>query len=227
MKKIIYAMLLIFLCGSAAPAASAQQAGISVEEARIVLHKLMNSYDGSIPHGLMQGAKAVIIVPSLLKGGFIVGASYGKGVALIRQADGKMGAPVFFNVGGASLGLQAGGQSSDLVLVVASSRGLRGLLQNQMTIGTDLSIAAGPVGRQGKMAVSGASRDADLYSYSSTVGLFAGISLDGTGLSYDQDGTSAYYGHKLGIAEAQLLEENKIPLSGRQLMRELDEYMAR
>lgn len=226
MKKILPTILLLLLLGaSGAFAADAQQANINIDEARIALQKLMDTPDVSIPHGLIKNAKAVIIVPSLLKGGFILGASAGNGVALIRRPDGKMGPPVFFNAGGASVGLQIGGQSSDLVLVVASERGLQGLLKNEMTIGSDLSVAAGPVGRSARAAVSGASTDADLYSYSSTVGLFAGISLDGTGLSYDRATTSAYYGRDLSLADVYKPGAVTVPASGQQLMKVVNQHV--
>lgn len=227
MKKIIIAFLLcICMAAGSVMAATKEEATINVDEARLALQKLMNSPDASVPQGLMRQARAVLIVPSLLKGGFIVGASYGNGVALIRQADGHMGPPLFFNVGGASLGLQIGGQSSDLVLVIASQRGLEGLLKNEMTLGSDLSVAAGPLGRTGRVAVSGASTDADIYSYSSTAGLFAGVSLDGTGISYDQQTTSTYYGHA-NVGIKRVYEQIEVPSSGRQLMDTLDKYMVK
>lgn len=227
MKTLLSALclLLLLLCGSNAFANDAIDAGMKVDEARLVMLKLINSPDSAIPLDIMSHATAIIIIPSMIKGGFIVGASYGSGVVLIRQESGRMGPPVFFNAGGASLGLQIGGQSTDLVLIVASNNGLGRLLKNEMTIGTDMSVSLGPVGRHAKVAVSGASTSADLYSYSSSAGLFAGVSLDGTGLSFDQETTSNYYGRSLSLTEASTSGAATIPQSGEELMQVINRYM--
>jgi lipid-binding SYLF domain-containing protein len=228
MKKLLLLLLLLSLLPSPLLADSRHEAGLTVDKARLALEGLMGQIDSSIPNSVLKSSYAVVIIPSMLKGGLIIGASYGVGIVSARQPDGKMGPPAFFIAGGGSLGLQIGGQSTDLVLLVASPAGLNGILRNQMTIGADASVAVGPVGRRGEVAASGVSAGSDIYSYSTSAGLFAGVSLDGTGLSYDQKTTDAYYGQSYTVHQVLLggLIQD-IPGSGRQLMETLNKYMSR
>ncbi|MDR1397233.1 MAG: lipid-binding SYLF domain-containing protein [Desulfarculales bacterium] len=228
MKKISFYLLVLALCSvSPAGAAGKREADLTVDKARVVLESMMNRIDASVPSQMLRTAYAVVIIPSMLKGGLIIGASYGSGIISARQEDGAMGPPAFFVAGGGSVGLQIGGQSIDLILIIASPTGLGGVLKNQMTIGADASVAAGPLGRRGEISASGISAGSDLYSYSSSAGLFAGVSLDGTGLGYDRETTAAYYGREYTVHQVLLGGLIKdIPPSGQYLVESLNKYMA-
>ena len=117
-----------------------------VQTASTVLSQIMSAPDRAIPDGIMSGAKCIAIVPSMLKASFIFGANYGKGVATCRTDHG-WSAPVFFRVTGGSFGFQAGGQASDLVLIIRTDDGMQHLLQSKFKLGADASASAGPVGR--------------------------------------------------------------------------------
>jgi len=132
------------------------------------------------------------VVPSLVKGAFLVGAQYGQGVVTCRTGHG-WSAPVFIRMAGGSFGFQIGGQSTDLILVAVNDRGFQDLLKNKFKIGGDASAAAGPVGRSGQAATDW-KMNAELLSYSRNKGLFAGIDLDGTSVSQNSEDTELYYG---------------------------------
>jgi lipid-binding SYLF domain-containing protein len=140
----------------------------------------------------MSGAKCIAIVPSNLKIGFIFGANYGKGVATCRTAQG-WSSPVFFRMTGGSFGFQAGGQASDLVLVVRTQDGMQHLLQSKFKLGADASAAAGPVGRDAQASTDLTLR-AQVLTYSRSRGLFLGVSLAGAVVRQDNGDTRAFYG---------------------------------
>jgi lipid-binding SYLF domain-containing protein len=158
-----------------------------------VLDELRRQRDDVIPERLLQRAYAVAVVPGVLKGAFIVGGRYGSGVVVVRDNRGRFSNPVFITLSGGSVGWQVGGQSTDVVLVFTSRRGVEGLAGGKVTLGAGASVAAGPVGRQGEAA---AGLDAEVFSYSRNRGLFAGVSLEGTALAIDRSANSRFYGRK-------------------------------
>jgi lipid-binding SYLF domain-containing protein len=162
-----------------------------IQTASTVLNAIMSAPDSAIPDKIMEGAKCVAIVPSMLKAGFIFGANYGKGVATCRTGKG-WSAPVFFRVTGGSWGLQAGGQASDLVLIVRTENGMRYLLGSKFKLGGDASAAAGPVGRDAQ-AMTDLTLRAQVLTYSRARGLFAGVSLSGGVIRQDGGDTTAFY----------------------------------
>lgn len=170
-----------------------QQLDARIHEARLVLGEIMASPDQSIPEELLAKCKAIAIYPNVLKGGFIFGARYGKGVVLAKDAGGKWGPVAFSTIGGGSWGFQIGAQATDLILVVMNERGLSGLLSSNFTIGADASAAAGPVGRYSQAATDLSLR-AGILSYSRSRGLFGGIALDGAVVTQDNNSNTAYYG---------------------------------
>lgn len=182
-----------FANGIPAHADSAPQLDARLAEAKLVLDEIMMSPDQSIPEELLAKAKAIAIYPNVLKGGFIFGARFGKGVVLARDAQGKWGPAAFSTIGGGSWGLQIGGQMTDLVFVVMNERGLNGLLSNNFTLGADASVAAGPVGRYSQAATDLSLR-AGILAYSRSRGLFAGVALDGAVVTQDNNSNTAYYG---------------------------------
>jgi SH3 domain-containing YSC84-like protein 1 len=160
-----------------------------------VLHSLMTTPDKGIPEEVMSSAKCIIVVPNLVKGGFIVGGEHGRGIASCRTDTG-WSAPAFISVGGGSLGLQIGLQGVDLVMVVMNDQGFQHLLSNKFQLSGDASAAAGPVGRHASAGTDW-KMNAEILTYSRAQGVFAGITLDGAVVQHDSDSTRAIYGRDL------------------------------
>jgi lipid-binding SYLF domain-containing protein len=166
-----------------------------IEAAHAVLHELMDTRDRGIPDDIAAKATCVAVIPGLKKGAFIVGAQYGQGVLSCRTRHG-WSAPVFIQITGASFGLQAGGQETDLVLVATNHDGFQHLLKDKLKLGGDVAIAAGPVGRNAQASTT-VLANAALLSYSRSRGVFAGVDLTGDVVNQNQDDTRAYYGKEL------------------------------
>jgi hypothetical protein len=141
---------------------------------------------------MLANAQGVAIIPSVIKGGFIIGARHGRGVLVVRDENGAWHLPVFITLTGGNIGLQAGLQSTDVVLVFKTRQSIQGILSNRLTLGADAAVAAGPVGRQAAAATD-ASLKAEIYSYSRSRGLFAGVAIDGSVLQVDRFADAAYY----------------------------------
>jgi len=160
--------------------------------ATLVLHELMLTPDKGIPLDIAAKAHCVAVVPGFKKGAFLVGAQYGQGVATCRTEHG-WSAPVFIQLVGGSFGLQAGGQSTDLVLVGTSHKAIQDLLKDKVKLGGDVGVAAGPVGRNSQAATTELA-NADFLTYSRSKGLFAGVDLTGDEVHQNTDDTRAFYG---------------------------------
>jgi lipid-binding SYLF domain-containing protein len=163
-----------------------------LDEAAKVLDEIMAVPDKGIPEGIMASAKCVAVVPSLIKGGFIVGGRYGKGVATCRNKSGWSG-PAPFTITGGSWGLQFGGEEVDLVMIVTNEKGVHDFLTNRFKLGTGASVAAGPVGRSTE-ASTDPKLQSEILSYSRSRGMFAGIDLNGAVIKQDSDGMKDLYG---------------------------------
>src|SRR6266446_6962683 len=163
-----------------------------VKAASTVLEEIESAPDQGIPEEVLGSAQCVAVVPTMLKGGFIVGARFGRGVASCRTAKG-WSAPAFFTVKGGSFGLQIGGQAVDLVMLIMNQDGMKNLLSSQFKLGADASVAAGPVGRHAAADTDWKLR-AQVLSYSRARGAFAGISLAGAVIKQDKDSTRELYG---------------------------------
>jgi SH3 domain-containing YSC84-like protein 1 len=190
---------------------------------QLVLEEIQNSPDHNIPAGLISEAKAIIVFPTMVKAGFFVGARYGKGFASARSKDNsEWGAPAFLYTAGGSIGLQFGAEAVDLILLVMTQRGLEGLISKKFTLGGDIALAAGPVGRHAE-ASSDVYMQGEIYSYSRSKGIFGGVSLKGTVISSDIDANKTYYGKPL-TAENILLsnQSGKVPESGKQFIKILN-----
>ena len=157
-----------------------------------VLTDLRNAEDNGIPDQIWSKAECIVVIPSLKKAGFIVGGEFGNGVMSCKQGN-KWGPPVFMELTKGSAGFQVGVQSTELVLVVMNQSGVEKLLKNQVTLGADASVAAGPVGRSASAATD-AQMTAEMLSYSRTKGLFAGIDLSGGTLKPDDSVNARAYG---------------------------------
>ena len=164
-----------------------------VDAARLVFQEISKSPDANIPKQLLDQAKCVAIFPGMIKGALGWGARMGRGVMSCRDASGHWGPPVFLRVAGGSWGLQVGVEKTDLLLFVMNEEGARALEQSEWTLGGKGSVAAGPVGRSGEAATD-IRLDAQIYSYSRSRGLFAGLSLEGARLSTDKEAMRRYYG---------------------------------
>jgi len=154
----------------------------------------------SIPHDLIQNCEGIVIVPDMLNAGFVVGAKRGKGIAMVKLGNGKWSDPVFVTLTGGSIGFQIGVQSVDLVLVFRHKGVLAKVKNGDFTIGGDASAAAGPVGRSTSANTDYAMR-AEVYSYSRSRGLFAGISINGSNLGIDRKANSNFYGSDMSSAD--------------------------
>ena len=163
-----------------------------IKAAGTVLDEIESAPDQGIPEEVLGSAECVAVVPSMLKGGFIVGARYGRGVASCRTPKG-WSAPAFFTVKGGSFGLQIGGQAVDLVMLVMNKEGMRNLLSSKFKLGADASVAAGPVGRHAAADTDWKLR-AQVLSYSRARGAFAGLELNGAAIGQDKDSTRDFYG---------------------------------
>lgn len=193
MKKIAVALVAVFAMAGLAAASERRDADLDrIQSASTILSQIMSAPDRAIPDSIMSGAKCIAIMPSALKASFLVGANYGKGVATCRTEHG-WSAPAFFKLTGGSFGFQAGGQASDLVLIVRTVDGMQHLLHSKFKLGADASAAAGPVGRDAQ-AMTDLTLRAQVLTYSRSRGLFLGVSLSGGVIKQDQADTHAFYG---------------------------------
>ena len=196
MKKLVAVMLVAWL-GSFAFGADDQpkqsKAVDRVQGAADVLNEIQSAPDSGIPEEILGRSQCVAVVPSMLKGGFIVGGKYGRGLASCRTTKG-WSSPAFFTVKGGSFGLQIGGQAVDLVMLIMNNDGMQHLLSSQFALGADASVAAGPVGRHAEGNTDWKMR-AQVLTYSRARGVFAGVSLNGAVVKQDKDSTREFYGH--------------------------------
>jgi lipid-binding SYLF domain-containing protein len=186
-------IVLVFTCAfSSCPVMAGHIQEETIRAATIVLNDTMAMPLNRIPQAMLANAHGVAIIPNVIKGGFIVGARHGRGVLFTRDAGGSWHAPVFVSLTGGNIGWQVGVQSSDIILVFRTERSVQGVLNGKLTLGADAAAAAGPIGRQGAIATDG-QLQAEIFSYSRSRGLFAGVSIDGSVLSIDQAATNAFY----------------------------------
>jgi lipid-binding SYLF domain-containing protein len=164
----------------------------TVRRASAALEQIMTTPAAGIPRQLLSNAQAIVIVPQMKGGAFIIGIRKGHGVLVVREDNGMWRAPQFVELTGGSVGWQVGVQSSDLVLVFRSRKSLHNLMQGKLTIGADASVAVGPVGRQ-VAAATDLDLSAEIYSYSRSRGAFVGVAIDGTVLKSDPQASARYY----------------------------------
>lgn len=195
MKRIIAFLLtgLLGLAGTFAFAGSAREDTVErLDKSVDVLHSIMSTPDKGIPEEVLTGAKCMLIVPNLIKGGFIFGGKHGRGVASCRTSSG-WSAPAFVSIGGGSWGLQIGVEGVDLVMLVMNDRGLQHLLSSKFELTGEGSVAAGPVGRHASAGTDW-KLNTEVLTYSRSKGAFAGLTLEGAVVEQDNDSTHAIYG---------------------------------
>ncbi|WP_036213641.1 lipid-binding SYLF domain-containing protein [Novilysobacter arseniciresistens] len=201
--------LAVFLLavGLALPATAGVAEDERARNAVRVLNEIQAIPESGIPDVLFDEAKAIVVVPDTLKIGLVIGGRRGHGLVSVKNPDGTWSNPAFVKLTGGSIGFQAGVQSSDVVLVFTSQRGLDSIVNGKITLGADASIAAGPVGRTTGLATDGRLK-AEIWSWSRARGLFAGVALDGAVLSIDDDANQAVYG---AGTTPRMIFENRAP----------------
>lgn len=233
MKTPVFALVLLGLGMGLGPATAVGQdirgpiAEISTREvvtvstAANVLDEIMSVSARAIPVSLLANAQALVIIPDLLKGGFIVGVRHGHGVVVVRDEAGAWKPPSFVELTGGSVGWQAGIQATDVILVFKTKKSVEGLLNGKFTIGAGVSAAAGPVGREASAATD-ARLKAEILSYSRSRGLFAGVALDGSSIQIDSNANALYY----QLAGGNAAQPRQIPASAERLLQTIARYTA-
>src|SRR5713226_3402519 len=195
MKKTLSVLLMGFIgvVGTCAWASSGREDSVARLQSSVeVLHAIMATPDKGIPEEVLSNAKCILVVPDLIKGGFIFGGKHGRGVASCRTSRG-WSAPAFVSVGGGSWGLQIGVENVDLVMLVMNDQGFQHLLSSKFALSGEGSVAAGPVGRHASAGTDW-KMNTEVLTYSRSKGVFAGLTLEGAVIEQDDDSTRAIYG---------------------------------
>ncbi len=224
MNKLIVCLLTVLMSFSvSAFAVDSEHEQERVKDAGEVLKEILNIPD-DIPQDLLDKAECVVVLPSVKKGAFGIGGSYGRGVMVCRNGQhytGKWGAPALYALEGISIGFQLGGQATDFVLLVMNPKGATSLLTSKVKLGADASAAAGPKGRTAEGATD-IVMNAEILSYSRNKGLFAGVSLEGSTLRSDGSANEKLYGRRLTAKEIIRGGKVGIPGSAQELVSLLD-----
>jgi SH3 domain-containing YSC84-like protein 1 len=217
-------LLAVLVAGAVVPALAASNRDDDTARIRAsarVFREIMNTPDKAIPKDLLESAKCIAIIPGEKKAAFIFGGNYGKGLATCRTEHG-WSAPLFLAVGGGSWGLQLGGSSTDVIMIIRSEHGIKSLLSDKFKIGADATAAAGPVGRQAA-ADTDVKLNAEILTYSRSKGAFAGVSLDGAVVQADRSGDEVMYG--ANVERKQILDGAvAVPAAAQPLIRVIGEY---
>ena len=190
--RIIPAFLVLSLAFLPTSSIAATEETNRIASATEVLSKAMEIPESAIPPALLADAQGIAIIPGVIKVGLFVGGQYGRGVLVVRGKGGAWSNPVFVTLMSGSIGWQVGAESTDFVIVFKTPRSVEGIMKGQYTLGAEAAAAAGPVGRSVK-ASTDIELKAEIYSYSRSRGLFAGVSLEGSSLQIDDKGNAAYY----------------------------------
>ena len=205
--SILLAAALLLNGAVAATALAGTAEDARAQNAVRVLTDIQAIPESAIPDKLLDEARAIVVVPDSLKVGLVVGGRRGHGLLSVKSADGTWSNPSFVSLTGGSIGFQAGVQSSDIVLVFRSDRGLESIVNGKFTLGADASVAAGPVGRNASTATDGELK-AEIWSWSRARGLFAGVALDGAVLAIDDAANEAVYGRD---STPRMIFEGRVP----------------
>src|SRR6266478_6366627 len=219
MKRYLVGAVCLTLVAGALYARKLNNEQKRLENCGVVMQEVLNIPD-SIPKELLEKAECVIVIPSVRKLAFGVGASYGRGAMVCRGGEkfnGSWGAPAMYALEGGSVGFQIGGEATDLILLVMNDRGMESILSSKVKLGADASVAGGPKGRDAS-ADTDAWMRAEILSYSRSRGLFAGVSLEGSTLRLDDDASADVYGHPIKAKEIVLGGKVSIPETGRHLV---------
>src|ERR1700745_443266 len=215
MKKCLVAVTCLTLVAGAVFAKKLNNEQKRLEECGVVMQEVLNVPD-NIPQELLEKAECVIVIPSVKKLAFGVGASYGRGAQVFRTGDkfrGPWGAPAMYALEGGSIGFQIGGEATDLILLVMNDRGMDSILSSKVKLGAAAAGAGGPKGRDAP-ADTDAWMRAEILSYSRSRGLFAGVSLEGSTLRPDDDASADVYGHPIKAKDIVRSEKTGVPENG-------------
>ena len=201
LRRLLLASLVLLLPAMAAHAEDPPL--VRAQNSVRVLKEIMDAPDKSIPQDLLKDAKAIAVIPDLLKVGFVFGGRRGEGLISVKAPDGTWSNPSFITMTGGSVGFQAGVSSTDVILVFRTQRGVDSIVNGKFTLGADAAAAAGPVGRTATASTDSQFK-AEIYSYSRSRGLFAGVALDGSALRIDYDANEAIYGS--GVTPRRIFE---------------------
>jgi len=202
MKRFMVTAVCLTLVSGAAYAQKLNKEQKRLEESGVVLQEVLNVPE-NIPHELLEKAECVIVIPSVKKLAFGIGADYGRGAMVCRTGEkfrGPWGAPAMYTLEGGSIGFQIGGEETDLILLVMNDRGMESILNSKVKLGADVSIAGGPKGRDAS-ADTDAWMRAEILSYSRSRGLFAGVSLEGSTIRPDDEASEQVYGYAIKAKE--------------------------
>ena len=228
MKRVIAACAAFSILSAGVSLAAVTQSELDnrIWESKEVIEEFRAMPEDGIPPSLLQKAKAIAIFPNTVKAGLFAAGQFGQGVVLTRDdKTGEWSAPAFYRISGGSFGLQVGGQSSDIILVVTNDRGVQGLLRNKFTLGADASVAAGPAGRDAE-AMTDWHLKANILSYSRSKGLFAGVSVDGMMVNQDREANELYYGGAITAEDILINRKVKPADKSKELIEELKRYTA-
>jgi lipid-binding SYLF domain-containing protein len=216
----------VLIVAASLPARAGEQENARADNAVRVLKQIMQAPDSRIPGHLLRDAYAVAVIPDVIKAGLIIGGRHGLGLLSVKSANDVWSNPTFIGMSGGSIGFQAGVQSTDVILIFRTQRGVDSIVHGKFTLGVDASVAAGPVGRTANAATDAQLR-AEIYSYSRARGLFAGIAFDGSVLSIDNSANQAVYGE--GITPRRIFEGGlaNVPDAIVDFRDRLEEYTAR
>src|ERR1700676_922460 len=228
MKKFMVTAACLSLVAGAVYARQLNKEQKRLEECGVVLQEVLNVPE-NIPHEMLEKAECVIVIPSVKKLAFGVGADYGRGAMVCRTGEhfrGPWGAPAMYALEGGSVGFQIGGEATDLILLVMNDSGMNSILSSKVKLGADASIAAGPLGRDASAATD-AWMKAEILSYSRSRGVFAGISLEGSTIRPDDDASADVYGHAIKAKDIVRGQHTGVPSTGRHFVRVLQKSAPR
>jgi lipid-binding SYLF domain-containing protein len=228
MKKsfAVICIALVIMLVSMVPTAEAGDNKWSrlVEESGLVLEQIQQMPEQNIPDDLLRDCSAIMIFPSTISAGFILGGKYGQGIMMVKDdKTHQWSAPAIFTIAGGSWGLQIGGQATDFVLLVMNRRSVDGILDGKFKLGADASVAGGPVGRAAE-ASTDIQLKGGILSYSRSRGLFAGVKLEGAVIAQHWDGDKELYGKSLSAREIMIENKAKMPGSADALLKVLNKY---
>src|ERR1700675_1845143 len=222
MKRYLVTAVCLSLAAGAVYAVKLNKEQKRLENCGVVMEEVTNIPD-NIPQELLENAEVLIVIPSVKKLAFGVGADYGRGAMVCRTGEkfkGPWGAPAMYALEGGSVGFQIGGEATDLILLVMNDRGMESILSSKIKLGADASIAGGPKGRDAS-ADTDAWMRAEILSYSRSRGVFAGISLEGATLRTDDEASERVYGHAIKAKEIVRSQTMGVPATGRHLVNTL------
>ena len=223
----LFAVLIAFACLAFCSGVQAGTQEIArAENALRVLKEIMQAPDKRVPTNLIQDAQAIAVIPDVIKAGLIIGGRHGVGLISVKGANGTWSNPSYVSMSGGSIGFQIGVQSTDAILVFRTQRGVDSIVHGKFTLGADASVAAGPVGRDAHAATD-AQLKAEIYSYSRSRGLFAGVALDGSVLAIDNDANQAVYGDGMTPRRIFAGDVSNVPNAVVDFRDRLEEYTAK